>query len=236
MDAIRKRLLKLVVPILPVGLLPFGVASPPPDAHAPGGKPPAGNHRSFADVAHWAKIFDDPERMQWQKPLEVLAVLALQQGEVVADLGAGTGFFTVYLAAQVGEHGRVYAVDTEQGMLDYIMKRPGIEASRVIPVLATPHDPKLPEGEVDLVLIVDTWHHIGDRLNYLPRLRRALAPGGRVVVIDYREGELPVGPPPTEKLSRQTVVREFEKAGWRLAAESVALPYQYFLTFYPPGS
>ena len=93
----------------------------------------------------------------------------------------------------------------------------------------------MPEGEIDLVVILNTWHHIDKRTEYLPRLLKSLSPAGRVAVIDYREGKLPVGPKPAEKLARDTVVAEFEQADWRLVAESVALPYQYVLIFLPPA-
>jgi ubiquinone/menaquinone biosynthesis C-methylase UbiE len=153
---------------------------------------------------------------------------------VVADLGAGTGFFTRSLAIAVGDSGSVYAVDIEQSMLDYIRSRDDVMQNRVIPVLAAPDDPKLPDGTIDIVLTVNTWHHIKKRSAYLKLLDRALTPDGRVVVVDFRGGELPVGPPPGHKLSRAKVLKEFEKAGWKFAAESIALPYQYMLTFYPP--
>lgn len=189
---------------------------------------------SFTDAERWAEQWESEERQKWQRPLVVLSLLAIQPGQVVADLGAGTGLFTRSLAIAVGDSGTVYAVDIEQSMLDFIRAREDILQERVVPVLAEPDDPKLPDGTVEIVLIVNTWHHINKRAAYLKRLDRALAPDGRVMVVDFREGELPVGPPPAHKLSRSKVVKEFTKAGWKLAAESVALPYQYVLTFYPP--
>jgi SAM-dependent methyltransferase len=105
---------------------------------------------------------------------------------------------------------------------------------KVTTIVAKPDDPGLPAGEIDVVLVVNTWHHIDDRLNYLKRLRPALNPDGRVAIIDWHEGDLPMGPPAGHKLSRDAVVAEFAEAGWRLESESVALPYQYFLIFYPP--
>ena len=195
-------------------------------------KKPRGH--SFEDAEQWAEKWENAERKDWQKPMVVLNLLALQAGQVVADLGAGTGFFTRPLAIAVGDSGTVYAVDIEQSMLDYIQAREDVLQDRVVPVLAAPDDPKLPDGTVDVVLTVNTWHHIKKRSAYLKRIDRALTPDGRMVVVDFREDELPVGPPPAHKLGRDKVVKEFEKAGWKLAAESIALPYQYVLTFYPP--
>lgn len=191
-------------------------------------------HQSFKDAAQWAKQFESPDRRDWQQPGVVMRVLGVNEGESVADLGAGTGYFTQVLSVAVGSSGRVWAVDVEPAMLDYIGKRTDLGPGKVTTVLAAPDDPKLPAGEVDLVLAVDTWHHIDGRLAYLERLSRTLSPSGRVAIVDWHEGNLPVGPPAGHKLSREAVLDEFARAGWRLESESVALPYQYVLVFYPP--
>jgi SAM-dependent methyltransferase len=154
---------------------------------------------------------------------------------VVADLGAGTGYFTRMLSALVGETGKVYAVDIEPGMLAHIRARedlPGYD--NIVTVLAEPNDPKLPDGALDLILTVNTWHHLSARKAYLERLDRALRPHGRLAIVDWRAGELPMGPPPGEKVDRDTIVAELEGAGWTLISESVALPYQNALVFQKP--
>jgi len=189
---------------------------------------------SFSDAEYWAERWEGEERDEWQLPVVLTGLLGVQAGDVVADLGAGTGYLTRPLAMLVGDEGAVYVVDVEQSMLDYIRGREDILRNRLRPVLADPDDPKLPDGAIDLVLTVNTWHHIAKRVAYLERLERCLAPDGRLVIVDFRAGELPVGPPQKQKISRDQVVREFEKAGWRLEAESIAFPYQYFLTFFPP--
>ena len=216
---------RLLIGAVTLGLL-AGVAS---------GGDSAPGHRPFSDVEYWAERWDSRDRLAWQKPIIVLDVIGAGSGDVVADLGAGTGYFTALLATQVGSEGRVYAVDVEQGMLDYIKRRELYSQDWIVPVLADPDDPKLPVGEIDLVLTVNTWHHIENRTAYLAKLRRCLRIGGRVTVIDYRMGDLPQGPPDELKLSRETVLSEFEQAGWQLLTESVALPYQYLLTFLPPA-
>lgn len=193
-------------------------------------------HR-FDDVEHWVRRFDDPARDRWQKPEEVLRFLGIGAGMRVADLGAGTGYFAVRIARAVGSEGTVWAVDVEPKLVEYLASRARSEdLDWLRPVLAAPDDPRLPDGAVDLVLVVNTWHHLDDRLDYLDRLRRALATGGRVALVDYRDGDLPVGPPPGHKLSRADVIGEFEEAGWSLAGESEALPYQYVLVFVPPAA
>jgi ubiquinone/menaquinone biosynthesis C-methylase UbiE len=187
----------------------------------------------FDDVARWVEVFDDPGRDAWQKPDDVLAWLGVVPGLRVADLGAGTGYFTVHLAKAVGPEGRVYAIDVEPKLIDHIRERAArASLTQVVPVLAAPDDPKLETGSVDLVLIVDTWHHIDDRVRYARALGRSLAPrGGRVAVIDFKKGDFPVGPPDAHKLAPEVVVAEFAEAGWSLERRKDDLPYQYVLSF-----
>jgi len=191
-------------------------------------------HHSFDNVEQWVQVFDSPERNEWQRPAKVVRVIGLYDGNRVADIGAGTGYFTHVLSRAVGREGKVYAVDIEPEMLAYIDKREDLGPAEVVTIQADPDDPKLPDGELDVILVVNTWHHIDGRMNYLTKLQRALGVEGRVVVIDWREGELPMGPPAGSKLGREAVIAEFEKAGWSHETESVLLPYQYFLVFYPP--
>jgi len=192
-------------------------------------------HR-FTGVEKWVKIFDDPGRDLWQKPARVVEALGLKPGMVVADLGAGTGYFMRHLSQAVAPGGIVLAIDTEAEMVAHLGERAKKEnLDNTVPVLGLGDRPFLPAGRVDRVLIVDTFHHINDRLDYLGRLKRALAPGGRLVVIDFHKKPLPVGPPPEHKLERQFVIDEVREAGWRLAKEETFLPYQYFLVF-EPGS
>jgi SAM-dependent methyltransferase len=189
---------------------------------------------SFENAERWAERFDSPERAEWQKPQQVAWLLGLGAGQSVADLGCGTGYFLRILSGLVEESGKVYAVDIEQEMLDHATARQDIPYDNVVAVLAEPSDPKLPDGELDLILTVNTWHHIDKRIKYLGRLASALKPYGRLVIIDWREGDLPHGPPAGHKLSRDAVVDELRKAGWTLTSESVALPYQYMLFFESP--
>ena len=104
----------------------------------------------------------------------------------------------------------------------------------VIPVLASFDNPRLPPAAVDLVLVVDTFHHIDQRLGYFQRLSGVLRPGGRIAIIDWRIDRLPVGPPPDHKIAREQVIAEMEAAGYRLVDERpTLLPYHYFLVFQP---
>jgi len=196
----------------------------------------ATSHRRFDDPAYWSKVFDDPARAEWQKPAEVAAALGLRPGQTVADLGAGTGYFTGPLADVVGPSGTVLAVDVEPNLVAYLRQRAAREhLTNVRVVLAAAHDPRLPAAGVDAVLVVDTYHHIDDRIAYFRRLQRALRPHGRVAVVDWHKRPMPVGPEMDHKLAREQVVDEMQAAGYRLVDEPTFLPYQYFLVFEPRG-
>lgn len=187
-------------------------------------------HR-FSGAERWARVFDDPARDRWQKPDEVIAALAFAPDATVADIGAGTGYFAARLARALPK-GRVYAVDIEPDMVRYLGERarrerlPNLQA-----VLGKPDDPQLPEA-VEGVLIVDTYHHIGDRIAYFERLRARLKPGGQVAIVDFTL-ESPVGPPRNARIAAQQVREEMQRAGYALAAQHDFLPHQYFLVFRP---
>jgi ubiquinone/menaquinone biosynthesis C-methylase UbiE len=188
-------------------------------------------HRLHRDPAAYVAMLEDPSRDAYQKPDEVVASLALKPGEVIADIGSGSGYFTLRLAARVGSGGRVYAVDVDPEMVRHLNRRlrdAGLRNVRV--VLADPDDPLLPEP-VDRFFIVDTWHHIEKQGEYLGLMRKLLAPGGQVVMIDFRKEELPVGPPLAMKISRGDLIGQMEANGFRLVKEHTFLPYQYFLVF-----
>jgi len=192
----------------------------------------ATSHHDFADVRYWSSVFDDPARDAWQKPKELVAALEIRRGNVVADLGAGTGYLSRHLAAAVGPEGTVFAVETEPNLVEHLRQRAALEkTANVEPVLASTTDPRLPVGRIDLILVVDTYHHLDARRTYLPALRRFLRPGGRVAIVDWQKRELPVGPPMDHKLAREQVVDEMQASGFMLAAEHTILPYQYFLVF-----
>ena len=200
----------------------------PPEPGAHGVHHGAMPHR-FEDAEEWAKRFEEPGREEWQKPDEVVKALALRPEAKVADIGSGTGYFAVRLARAVPQ-GKVYGVDIEPDMARYLGERARREGlGHLEAVLGEPGDAKLPEA-VDLVLVVNTYHHIGERVAYLRRLGEKLRPGGRVAIVDFRE-ESPKGPPRAHKLSPEQVRGELEAAGYRLTQTHDFLPDQYFLVF-----
>ncbi len=151
--------------------------------------------------------------------------LELKATETVADIGAGTGYFSRRFANHAG---KVYAVDIDKDLLAVAGKNAPANLSTI---LAEPDDPKLPASGIDTVFICDVLHHISNRPAYYGKLRGALKPGGRVVIVDFHKKELPVGPPPAMKLSDDEVKREFAAAGFRLVKSLDFLPHQYFLVF-----
>ena len=186
-----------------------------------------GHHHRFEDAKSWAKVFDDPERDAWQKPAHVVELLALAPGMTVADVGAGTGYFEPHLSRAVGAQGKVLAVDIEPDMVRWIEARAQREGlANVEAVLGQAADPALPAGKVDRVLVVDTWHHIDDRVAYAGKLRAALAPGGRVVIVDFTK-DAPHGPPPAARIPPEEVAAELTEAGLEARQVDEDLPHQY---------
>src|SRR5262245_517504 len=185
-------------------------------------------HR-FSDAERWAKIFDDPARDAWQKPREVIAALAVAPDSAIADIGSGTGYFAVRLA-RAAPKGRVYGVDTEPSMVKYLDERAKHEGlANLVSIAGRPGDANLPD-KVDLVLMVDVYHHIGDRESYFGQLRGSLKPGARVAIIDFRLDSAS-GPPKRERITSAQVKTELAKSGYALAKEHEFLPNQYFLVF-----
>ncbi len=209
---------------------------------APNGGQDAHHHRKhdavmthrFDDIERWVRLFEDPERKRWQRPQEVVDFLSIEKEQIVVDIGAGTGYFSVLFAEAVGPQGKVLALDVEEGMVDYVNERARRESlGQLLSAVVPPDDPAIPDPGADLVFVCDTWHHIDDRIAYLAKIRSKLRPGGRLAIVDFREGELPVGPPAGHKLSREDVLSELKTAGWTLAEEMTDLPYQYVLVFRP---
>ena len=185
---------------------------------------PCGDPHDFADYLH---RLEGDDRVEWQKPDEVVAALGLRPTDVAADIGAGPGYFTLRMARAAAH---VFAVDEKPQMLDALLERmAGQGAHNVTPVLSLAAEPLLPPASCDLALIVNSFHHFPDGAEYLRRLARALRPGGRIVNIDFHERELPIGPPPEMKLSRGQFLEIAAKAGLQLAKEHTFLPMQYFL-------
>ena len=189
-------------------------------------------HKLHQDSKAYIAMLEDPARDAYQKPHEVVMALGLREGQRIADIGAGAGYFTLRFAHHVGATGRVFAVDVSPDMIVHLnqqVRDAGLD--NVQTVLALPDDPLLAKASVDSIFICDTWHHIGNHAQYLAVLAKTLRPGGRIVIVDFHKKETPVGPPMEMRISRDDVLREFAENGFRLLDEHTFLPYQYFLVF-----
>ena len=200
-------------------------------ASAAAGQTPHTHQHKFKDAEKWSHVFDDPERDAWQKPHQVIEALALKPEARIADLGAGTGYFSARLANMLPK-ARVYAVDVEPDMVRFLAERAKRENLRnLIAVAGAADDPRLPE-KVDVILLVDVYHHIEDRERYFRKLSQSLLPGGRIAIVDFKL-DSPQGPPRAARVAPGTVKTEMKAAGFALAAEHRFLPYQYYLVFRP---
>jgi ubiquinone/menaquinone biosynthesis C-methylase UbiE len=177
-------------------------------------------------------LLEAPDRDIWQHPEQIMDVLGIAEGSVVADIGAGAGWFTIRLARRVGPNGIVYAEDVQPEMLAAIQRRVNAEGlMNVKQILGKGSDPQLPKAALDVALMVDAYHEIDDRVPLLRNLALALRPGGRIGVVDFKlEGSGP-GPAMEERISPETVVNDAKSAGLRLLSQQTFLPYQYFLIF-----
>ncbi len=191
-------------------------------------------HRLHNDPKAYIGALEDPQRDAYQKPHEVLTALNLKPGEVIADIGAGSGYFTFPIAHHLGPEGKVYAVDVSPDMILHLNRRiRDLKTTNVVSVLADPDDPLLPEQSVNRFFICDVWHHVENPSKYLGMIKKMLKPGGQVIMIDFHKEELPFGPPVEMKIAREDLIKQMESNGFRLAKEHSFLPYQYFLVFVP---
>lgn len=177
-------------------------------------------------------LLEGPDRDAWQQPGRIMDALGIGDGSTVADLGAGGGWFTVRIARRVGPNGRVYAEDVQRQMVESIERRVQREGfSNVRTILGTYTDPRLPRASCDAILIVDAYYEIEDRVTLLENVREALAPAGRLGIVDFRKDGGGPGPDLDERVEPEVIVADAERAGLRLIAHERFLPYQHLLIF-----
>ena len=186
------------------------------------------SHR-FNNVKKWVKRFDDPARDAWQMPEHVGSLMGIEEGMVVADIGAGTGYFLPYLSKAVGDSGVVYGLDVEPNLVKHMKKRARKAGLANVSAKKIPYDsPGLESGTVDRVLIVNTWHHIGERVAYAKKLASVLRPGGSIWVVDFTK-ESPNGPPKAMRLTPAEVMKELDDS-FVSKHENEKLPRQYIVS------
>jgi len=185
----------------------------------------------FADTQKYIDFLDRSDRAAWQKPDAVIQELQLAGNEKIADIGAGAGYFTFRFARAVPD-GTVYAIDIEPEMLRHIHHKAMTEGVRNIEVIkAAPDDPHVPPG-ADLVFVCDVLHHVQGPQAWLKKLSAQMKQGARLAVIEFREGDLPEGPPPAVKIPGKKLIAMITEHNFKLEREKYEiLPYQVFLIF-----
>ena len=177
-----------------------------------------------------AEWLERPERESEEAPSKAIEALEIQPGQVVADIGAGSGYYTVRLAREVGPTGKVYGTDIQPGMLDLLLRNVAkAKLDNVVPVLGTPDDPKLPPGSIDLALMVDVYHELAAPQAFIRKLRASLKPNGRLVLLEFRKEDPRVPIRPEHKMSVAEVRQELEPEGFTLSAVLDVLPWQHIL-------
>jgi ubiquinone/menaquinone biosynthesis C-methylase UbiE len=180
-------------------------------------------------------LLEPPDREAWQKPDQVMDALQIAERSVVADLGAGGGWFTIRLARRVGPSGIVYAEDVQRLMIEAIERRVQREGLvNVRPLLGEYDDPfpRLPADTLDAVLIVDAFHEMQHPVVVLRNVARALKPSGLIGIIGYNPGQGGPGPDnPQDRVAPSVILNAAQAAGLKFAGQETFLPYQYFLRF-----
>ena len=229
-------IMKLSLPISSLALLfllatlscKWGTPEPSADQHDTLGMDTAAHSPEFQNEANQ---YESADRVIWQKPDLVVQQLGDVEGKVVADLGAGTGYFSRRIAYKGA---KVIAIDIDpkaiQWMEDQKARFPVELRDRLVIRLAEPDDPKLQPNEVDLVLLVNTYSYISNRVPYFSKLRDAIRPGGTVVIIDFKKKETPFGPSMNERVDVREVEKELMDAGYTLLnIDEASLEYQYII-------
>ena len=190
----------------------------------------ANTHMNQVPFEDLVDSFESAEREHWQKPDEVVAALGDINGMTIMDIGSGTGYFSFRL---VEAGAKVICADVDDRFLNHIRQRKEAEGltDAQMEIRKVPYDSSsLKTAEVDMAIIVDTYHHIQNRTEYFAEVRRGLKPGGRLVVVDFLKIEVPVGPPVEMKLNADTIVDELRSAGFQdFEIDQELLPYQYII-------
>ena len=206
----------------------------PVQAETPAVGPDMNAYYYDADPGHWAEIFERSGREVFDQRFQIVEALDITPGMRIADVGAGTGLYTMLFARAVGPAGKVYAVDISDSFIEGIVERAAeYHVDNVVPVVNHPQGTTLPPESVDLVFLADTYHHFEYPRAMLASIHQALVPGGALAIIDFRR--LPGISNPWimghVRAGRQEVIAEVEAAGFRLEDEPLKLRGNYFLRF-----
>jgi ubiquinone/menaquinone biosynthesis C-methylase UbiE len=208
-------------------LLPFEIL-------AQGASPAINEQYRDPDYSRWQRNLETEGREVYEKRLAIVDAVGPQLGQAIADVGAGTGLFTRLFAARVGPQGRVYAVDIAKAFVDGNLQRArAARLQNVVGIVSTQADTRLPDNSVDVAFVCDAYHHFEDPPAMLASIRRALRPGGALVVIDFERvpGTSPDWILKHVRAGKEDFRREIEAAGFRFAGEAKLMRENYLLRF-----
>lgn len=178
------------------------------------------------------EMFEEESRAEWQMVNRVIDAIGLREGDVIADIGGGSGYFSRPFAQKVGKSGIVYCCDFAIKLLDFLQVKAQEDGlDNIVTVYAAEDRPMLPPLSIDYAFTCNTNHHIQNRVAYYKNLKQVLRPNARVVIVDWYAREQEVGPPPSHNLAKDVAMKEMEEAGYELVKEDDFLPYQYFLMY-----
>jgi len=185
-------------------------------------------HMNKSKFDNLAERFENPEREKWQKPDLVIEKLGDISDKIIGDIGSGTGYFSFRLAEKAK---KVIAIDVDERFLDFIKeKKKKNNISNVIPRLVEYDDPKLADNELDIIITVNTYHHINNRVEYFKKCKKGLTENGILLIVDFKKGETNFGPPLSHKISRKKVIEELENAGYKdISVDTETLEHQYMI-------
>lgn len=210
------------------------LAAPAVQAEAPGAEPAINRPFQSPDFDSWVKRFESPGREVYDRRVAIVQASGAGPGMRVADIGAGTGLFTLLFARAVGPSGKVTAVEITETFADNILRRARAEGlDNVGTLVNTQTETRLPPGSVNLVFLCDTYHHFEQPAAMLDSIHRALKPGGTLVVIDFErvEGKSSAWVLSHVRAGKEAVIREIETAGFKLLADEPLLRENFFLRF-----
>jgi ubiquinone/menaquinone biosynthesis C-methylase UbiE len=191
------------------------------------------NERTFrASEAH---KLEDPERRVWLPVVDIVTALGVKQGMNIADVGAGTGYFTLPFAAEVGISGKVFAVDLQREMLDLLRKKVQAGNSSVIELVqGDAAATTLPSQSVDLVFMANIWHELDDHVSILREAKRTMRVGSRIAILDWRADlQPPPGPPAWHRISAQSVAATLERGAWKVTQSRNIGSYSHLIIANP---
>jgi ubiquinone/menaquinone biosynthesis C-methylase UbiE len=215
-----------------LGVIAILLVSVTASAQQPGVHPVSGRVFALPMSVQGAPWLERDEREDEEAPERALRILKIEKGAVVADIGTGSGYMAVRMAKIVGPQGKVYANDIQLGMLDLLRKNvEKAKLTNVVPVLGTTEDPRLPADTLDLAIMVDVYHEFSQPQAMLQKIKQALKPSGRLVLLEYRAEDPKVPILPEHKMTREQVKLEVEHEGFKLAMVNEDLPRQHLFVF-----